>query len=146
MTFILNFEIIYGITNIFKFKIMHEPENKPKDTTETEDVKQLEQALKQDRLGGWPSIIGVAGTIALFLNMLFRGWDEYVNIGSASLYLWELCLYFFAIAVAFLPASLHDAKCLAAGKQRPSIQSYIKGIVIRLLIAVVVIIIIYQLL
>ena len=118
-------------------------ENEQNNLTDAENTKRLEQALKQDRLAGWPSIIGVAGTIAFLVNMAFRGWDAYVNIGSVSLYLWELCLYCLAITVAFVPASLKDATCLAAGKPRPSIQSYGKGIAVRFFIAVVVIIVIY---
>lgn len=120
------------------------PEKDPNNTAEEEETKRLEQALKQDRLGGWPAIIGIGGTLACFINMIFRGWDAYINIGSASLYLWELCLLFLAITVAFLPASIKDARYLAAGKQRPSIGSFSKGILTRLLIAATVIVLIYQ--
>ncbi len=125
---------------------MKESERKQETVTDAETTTRLEQAFKQDRLGGWPSIIGLAGTMIAFLNMLFKGWEEYINIGSVSLYLWELCLFFFAIAVAFVPASLKDAKCLAEGKPRPSVQSYGKGVAIRSAIAASVIIIIYILL
>lgn len=121
------------------------PEHKTNDMPEAKEAKRLEQALKQDRLGGWPSIIGVGGTLAFFLNMVFKGWDAYVNIGSTSLYLWELCLCFLAIAVAFLPASIKDAQCSAAGKQRPSMGSFSKGIIVRLLISVAALVLIYQL-
>lgn len=106
---------------------MYKSENKKN----TETTKRLEQAFKQDRLGGWPSIIGLAGTITFFLHMLFSGWDAYIIIGSVRPYLWELCLFCFTIAVAFVPASLKDARYLSEGKPRPSVQSYGKGIAIR---------------
>lgn len=120
------------------------PEQHPNNTSENEETKRFEQALKQDRLGGWPAIIGIGGTLAFFINMIFNGWDAYVYIGSTSLYHWEFCLFFTAITVAFLPASIKDARYLATGKQRPSTISFSKGIIIRLLIAVTVIVLIYQ--
>lgn len=125
---------------------MNKSDNKQNNVTDAETTMRLEQAFKQDRLGGWPSIIGLAGTLTVFLNILFRDWDAYINIGSVSLYLWDLCLFFFAIAVAFLPASLKDGKRLAEGKQKPSVKSYTRGIIMRFLIAGVVIIIVTKLL
>lgn len=136
--------LIDGDTCIYRN--MNELDNKQKDVTDDETTKRIEQALKQDRLGVWPSIIGIGGTLGVFLNILFREWDAYINIGSVSIYLWELCLFFLAIAIAFVPASVKDARCLADEKQIPSVKSYTLGIIMRFLIAGTVLIIITKLL
>lgn len=125
---------------------MNELDNKQKDVMDDETTKRLEQALKQDRLGGWPSFIGLAGTLGVFLNILFREWDAYINIGSVSIYLWELCLFFLTIAIAFVPASLKDGRCLVKGEPIPSVKSYTLGIIMRFLIAGTVMIILTKLL
>lgn len=122
---------------------MSDSENK-NNIEDVEMTKRLERAFKRDRLRGWPSIIGISGTIAILVNIIFKGGDEYINIGSNSIYLWELGLYFLAISFVFLPASIKDAKCLASGKERPSTVSYIVGIALRLFIACVVIFVFFK--
>lgn len=84
---------------------MYDTENKKEHITQEKETSQLEPALMYYGLGGWSAIIGVGGTLAFFINMIFRGVGAFIKIGSASFYIWELCLfYFIVIAIAlYLP-------------------------------------------
>lgn len=106
--------------------------------------QRLQNAMKNDRFKGWPSAIAVGGLIAIALRLAFGEFDAYIDVGSKSIYLWELGLFFLSLTIAFLPASLRDAVLRAEGKPLPSSSRYIRGILIRFVATILLIVLGFQ--
>src|SRR5690606_40090037 len=104
--------------------------------TNEEYATKMQEALKKDRFGGWPVTISLGGLLAVGFRLVFADIDDYISVGNASIYLWELGLIFFVGTISFMPVTITDAKRIAAGLPHLSAGAYWKMVAIYFVISI----------
>ena len=143
--FLVFLRTLFLLTFVYKPTVnaMKSPEHARPGTDEPFNQR-LQTAMKNDRFKSWPATIALGGLIAIALRLAFGEFDAYIDVGSKSIYLWELGLFFLSLTIAFLPASLRDAVLAAEGKPLPSTSRYIRGILIRFVATILLIVLGFQ--
>jgi len=104
--------------------------------TDEEYAAKMQESFKKDRFGGWPVIIFLGGLLAVALRLVFADIDDYISVGNASIYLWELGLIFFVGTVSFMPVTITDAKRIAAGLPHLTAGAYWKTVAVYFVISI----------
>lgn len=120
----------------YNIRSMSNDHNGNRQDTDEEYAAKMQEAFKKDRFGGWPVIISLGGLLAVALRLVFADIDDYISVGNASIYLWELGLIFFVGTISFMPVTITDAKRIAAGSPHLTAGAYWKMVAVYFAISI----------